>query len=115
MRRQGADFEGEVKDAGFQGHEVAEAPVGRCHAFDEAFLGLRGRPPLGAEALEEVGEIGRIFAGEEVLLGGQAVNEAIAAGPVLALRGARPGGLLRVTPIGVYLCLSCHTMLPANG
>jgi hypothetical protein len=101
----GVGFEAQIEDAGFHAGEAAEAPVGGGHAFDQALLDFGGRLPVGAEARDEGLEIGGVFVREEVFFGGEAVEEAVAAGAFLAFRGARPGGLLGVTPVGVDLCL----------
>jgi len=100
-----------VEDLDFHDRKAAQAPLFGSQAHDEAVLdgvgGLEARP----EILEQSEEVAGIFAGEQVLAGSHAVNEAIPAGVCLAFRGRRPGGSFRVPAVRIDLCFGSHCVL----
>jgi hypothetical protein len=80
------------------------ASMGMMRLYLQRALAIRSTRDLGEEAEEILG----ILAGEHAGFGGEAVLESVAAGFSFAFRGFRPGGLLRISAICVYLRLRCH-------
>ena len=92
-------------DAGFHGEDAVEAPLIGGDAQDQFLFAIAD----GAEAVEVIVEEGEevfgILVQQDVFVGTQAAEEAIAAGCGLAFGGAWAGGFLGVPAVGVDLCL----------
>jgi hypothetical protein len=100
---------------GLRALEPAAEPVAEDEGIDEVALdGGRGTELVlvfGGEAFE----IGLVFAGDDGLTGIDAVFQGVEAGDFLASGGSRPGGLLRVQPVGLELVHSYHVGLRVAG
>ena len=94
------NLEAVAVDAGFHGEDAMEAPLIGGDAQDQIFFGGAD----GLEAVQVVVEEDEEFSGvlieEDMLVGAQAVKEAVAAGGGLACGGAWAGGFLSVAAVG---------------
>src|ERR1035438_221806 len=84
-----------AEDAGFHGEGAVEAPLVGGDAQDQCFFAVADGAEASEEIVEEQAKIFGIFAGEEVLVGAQAVFKGIAAGCGLTFGSARAGRLGR--------------------
>ena len=93
-------------DAGFHGEDAVEAPLIGGDAQDQFLFAIAD----GAEAVEVIVEEGEevfgILVQQDVFVGTQAVEEAIAAGCVFAFGGARAGGFLGILAVSIDLGLA---------
>ena len=94
-----------AEDAGFHGEGAAEAPLVVGDAQDQHFFAVAEGLEAVVEVFEEHEEIFGVLVEQDMFIGAQAVEEAIAAGCGFALGSARAGGFLGVLTVGVDLGL----------
>src|SRR5579862_5162506 len=92
-------------DLHLHGQGSIETPLGGGDAEDELLLVIADGVVRVAKIVEEDIEVGGVFVGEEEVLGGEAVRDAVAAGGGFALGGAGAGTFLCVFSIGCDLGL----------
>jgi len=92
-------------DAGFGGEGAAETPLAVGDAQDQSFFGGADGLEAVPVIVEEEQEVFGVLVEQDVFIGAQAVEEAVAAGCVFAFGGAGAGGLFGVLTVGVYLGL----------
>jgi hypothetical protein len=90
-------------DAGFHRDGAVEAPLIGGDTQDEVFFGRADGLEAVQVVVDEEEEFGGILVEQDVFVGAQAMEEAIAAGCVLALGGARASGFLSIPAIGLDL------------
>jgi hypothetical protein len=90
-------------DAGFDGEGAVEAPLSGGDAQDELLFALADGVEAVVEVFQEEEEVFGILAGQEVLVGAEAVFQAIAAGCGFAFGGAWASGFFGVLTVGVDL------------
>jgi hypothetical protein len=95
-------------DAGFGGEGAAETPLAVGDAQDQSFFGGADGLEAVPVIVEEEQEVFGVLVEQDVFIGAQAVEEAVAAGCVFAFGGAGAGAFLRVFTVGVGLCCSGH-------
>jgi hypothetical protein len=95
-------------DFGLREFHASEFPLGDSHLLDIEKLGAGAGLPLGFEVVAELVEVLTGFAGEDEFSGPEAVAKGVHGAGGLALRGARAGGPLGITAVGLDLFFSCH-------
>jgi hypothetical protein len=92
-------------DAGFHGEGAAEAPLVVRDRQDQHFFGVAHGLEAVVKVLEEDEELFGILVEQDVFVGAQAVDEAVAAGSGFAFGGARAGRFSGVLTVSVDLGL----------
>ena len=87
-------------DAGFHGERAVQAPLIGGDAADDHFLAVADGLEAAVEVIEEEEKLFGVLVEQDVFVGAQAVEEAIAAGCGFPGYGARAGGFLGVLPVG---------------
>src|ERR1019366_362979 len=90
-------------DAGFHGEGAAQAPLVVGDTQDQRFFAGADGLEAVQMVVEEEEEIGGIFVEQDVFVGAQAVEEAIAAGCVFAFGGFWAAGFFGVLAVSVNL------------
>ena len=94
---------GAVRRLGADG--AIEPPGGDGGARRQHGAGVGRRPPVVEPGVDLGPELGRVLAGEDELLGAEAVLQPVVAGPV---GPARSGALLRILAVGLDLLAARH-------
>ncbi len=102
----GDGLEALAVESGFHGEDGVEAPFTSGDAQDQLLFGFSDGLEAIDEVLEEEQEVVGIVIEDDVFVGAEAVDQAIAAGFVFAFGGAGTGGFLCVTAIGFYFGLA---------
>ena len=93
-------------DAGLHGEDTVEAALVGGDAQDQVFFAGADGLEAVQVVVEEEKELFGILVEEDMFVGAQAVEEAIAAGCVFALGGARAGGFLGILAVSIDLGLA---------
>lgn len=109
------NFGGErlLPEAGFDGLQSAELPLGTGEGIDEKALERRSGRKLAMVAGNEFFELDGVFTRDDLRFGLNAGLQGIETGCGLALNGARSGGTKRVLPVGENLGLRSHKIVRA--
>src|ERR1700733_2702095 len=107
------DGQAQIVDGRLERHDAVIFETRFGHALDEEiFVGVL-RVEFFADLIKEIDQSFGIFVFEHAGFGGEAVLKSVAAGLVFTFRGFRPGGILRISAIRIYLRLSGHKFSPA--
>jgi hypothetical protein len=97
-----------VVEARLEDAEAAEAPGGHGEVADQLVLDGASRGQVIPKRLPEALELGRVFGGQEDLLGGETVSDGVQGGARFAFGGAGSRALAGVATIGFDLFFCGH-------
>jgi hypothetical protein len=96
------------EDGGFDARDALQAPFGVGDLADQGAFEGGGGLEVGVKVGEELLELGGVLAGDDGVVGAEAVLESVLGGGGFAFGGTGPGAEFCVLPVGSDLVLGWH-------